>query len=275
MATAVCKAIKKQHPEAFLIVVTGYKDVFLNNPHVNKVLQHQEQVGIYKKFIKNIDTKFFTIDPYLTSEFLNEDGHLIEIWCDLFGIKYNGEMPEFFLSKAEKQFYKQVYKFDKPILAIQTNGGGANQGTTYNWARDIPEPIMLKLIEKLKKRYTIVHIKRPDQPAFPDTLQALDGFRSIAYLISQADKCLFIDSFAQHLAVAMDKPAVVCWVTTNPEVFGYEMHDNIEASDFTKESVYDHAHYSPFALVEMIHTIPYNDLNEIFNVNSLYNKLKQ
>jgi hypothetical protein len=32
MATAVCEAIKKQYPDSRLIVVSGYADVFLNNP---------------------------------------------------------------------------------------------------------------------------------------------------------------------------------------------------------------------------------------------------
>ena len=274
MATAVCSAIKKKYPKSFLIVVSGYKDVFLNNPNVDKVINHQDQVGIYKKFIHKMDVKFMTIDPYHTSAYLNRADHLIKIWCDLFELPYDGEMPEFFLTKAEKQFYKSVYKSDKPILAIQPNGGGANQGTVYNWARDIPQPTMEKLIEKLKKRYTIVHIKRPDQPVFQDTLQALDGYRSIAYLISVAEKCLFIDSFAQHLAVAMNKKAVVCWITTDPKVFGYDFHDNVQSSEFSRQPIYDHPNYTPFNLVEMMHTIPYSDLNEIFNVNSLYNKLK-
>ena len=274
MATAVCKAIKKKFPKSYLIVVSSYKDVFLNNPSVNKIIAHPDQVGIYKKYIHKMDVKFMTIDPYMTSEFQNSEAHLIQIWCQLFGLDYDGELPEFFLSKAEKQFYKTVYQFDKPVLAIQTNGGGQNQETQYNWARDIPQPIIMKLIEKLKKHYTIVHIKRPDQPVFTDTLQAIDNYRSIAYLLSIADKCLLMDSFAQHLAVAMKKPAVVCWVTTKPEVFGYDMHDNIEAEDHSLHSAFDHANYMPYNLVEMIQSLPYLDLNEIFKVNSLYNKLK-
>jgi ADP-heptose:LPS heptosyltransferase len=37
-ATAVCKAIKKQYPKDELIVLTGYPDVFVKNPNVNRVL---------------------------------------------------------------------------------------------------------------------------------------------------------------------------------------------------------------------------------------------
>jgi hypothetical protein len=35
-ATAVCKAIKKQHPNDKLLVLTGYPEVFLCNPYVDR-----------------------------------------------------------------------------------------------------------------------------------------------------------------------------------------------------------------------------------------------
>lgn len=36
MATAVCEAIHKQYPEDQLIILSGYPDVFLNNPYVHR-----------------------------------------------------------------------------------------------------------------------------------------------------------------------------------------------------------------------------------------------
>lgn len=274
MATAVCSVIKKHYPDSFLIVVSGFPEVFLNNRNVNKAMRHQDQMGIYNKYIKNMDCKFFVLDPYHTDSYHQQDTHLIETWCETFGFEYNGELPEFFLSKAEKQFYSTVYKTKKPILAIQTHGGGQNQGTTYNWARDLPSPLIVNLINKFKKDYTIIHIKRADQPAFENTLQAHDNFRSIAYLLTVSQKRLLIDSFAQHLAIALNKPSVVAWITTSPKVFGYKQHTNIKANEFVKKPLHDHPIYSPFNLVEHIHTLPYNELNEIFDQNSLYNALK-
>lgn len=274
MGTAVCKAIKSNFPESYLIVITSYKDVFLNNPNVNKTIEHKNQLGIYEKYIKDLDVKFMVIDPYLTSDYLKSKNHLIQTWCDLFNLEYNGEQPEFFLSKTEKQYYKSIYKSNKPIFVIQTHGGAMNQGTVYNWARDLPDIMILELISKLKKHYQIVHIKREDQPAYEHTLQAIDGYRSIAYLLTVAKKCLLIDSFVQHLAKALDVKAVVLWITTRPEVFGYELHTNIKANEFTKNPMFNHEHYMPFEFVQTIETIPYEDLNEIFDINKVYNAIK-
>ena len=51
MATAVLKVIKKEYKKANIIVITGYPDVFIGNPNANKVLHHQQAVGLYKNYI--------------------------------------------------------------------------------------------------------------------------------------------------------------------------------------------------------------------------------
>jgi len=274
LATALTRGIKKRYPNSYLIVVSGYPDVFLNNPTVNKTLKHDQQIGIYEKYIKNQDVKFFIIDPYLTDDFQKNNGHLLNIWFNLCGLKYKGEQPEFFLSNAEKQFYHTAYKSEKPILVIQPNGGAINQGMYYNWARDIPEAIVNKVIKDFKKDYEIIHVKRQDQISYNDTKQALDGFRSVSYLLSISEKCLLIDSFAQHLAKAMNKKAVVLWSATSPEMFGYNTHINIKANKHTKQPNINHPHYQQFQLVEAIEHCPYKDLSEIFNYNQVYKALK-
>ena len=104
-------------------------------------------------------------------------------------------------------------------MVIQPNGGPQGQGFQYSWTRDIPEPTVNEIIQYYKEDYTIVHIKREDQYKYPDTLHALDGFRSIAILLQLSKKRLLMDSFAQHLAAAMGVKSTVCWVTTKPKVY--------------------------------------------------------
>jgi hypothetical protein len=274
LSTALTRGIKKKYPNCYLIVVSGYPDVYLNNPTVNKSIRHNEQNGIYEKYIKNNDSKFFIIDPYLTNKFQNDESHLINIWFELCGLKYKKEKPEFYLSKVEKQFYNTAYKTNKPILTIQTNGGASNQTMYYNWARDMPENIVSKLINDFKKDYEIVHVKRKDQITYSDTKHALDGYRSIAYLLSISNKVVCIDSFVQHLSKAMGKKAIVLWSATNPEMFGYNSNINIKANSHTKKIANNHSNYKEFQLVEPIERCPYNDLSEIFDYKLLYNAIK-
>jgi ADP-heptose:LPS heptosyltransferase len=274
MATAVLKAIRKQYKKANIIVVTGYPDVFISNPNVNKVLGFDQLSGIYSKEIMNKDAKVFVSDPYHRSDFITESAHLIKIWCESYGVEYNGEMPELFLLKAEKEYFKPFYRLDKPILVIQPNGGAQNQPLKYSWTRDIPSPVVEQVIEHFKNDYAILHIKREDQISYPNTLQALDAFRSIAVLLSLSQKRLLIDSSAMHIATALNLPSTVAWVGTNPKVFGYEMHKNILANEPTREHNFDHPHYQKNLLFQDISTIPYNSLNEVFDSVKLINSLK-
>lgn len=276
MFTAVLKAIRKEYKKANIIVVTGYPDVFIANPNVNKVLRFDQLSGIYSKYIMDkaeSEIKVFVADPYTTSDFLTERKHLIQIWCEMFGIEYNGEMPELFLLKAEKEYFEPFYKLDKPILAIQPNGGAMNQPLKYSWTRDIPAPVVMEVIERFKNDFAILHIKREDQIVYPDTLQALDSFRSIAVALTISQKRLLIDSSAMHIATALNLPSTVAWIGTNPKVFGYDMHKNITAKEPTREVDLSHPHYQKYLLFQDISTIPYNDLNEVFDKKEIINSL--
>jgi ADP-heptose:LPS heptosyltransferase len=274
MATAVLKAIKKQYKKANIIVVTGYPDVFIANPNVNKVLKFDQLSGMYEQNIMNKECKVFVSDPYHTSDFITESKHLIQIWCEMFGLQYDGEMPELFLLKAEKEYFEPFYRLDKPILAIQPNGGAVNQPLKYSWTRDIPAPIVEEVIECYKNDYAILHIKREDQIVYPNTLQALDSFRSIMVALSLSQKRLLIDSSAMHIATALNLPSTVAWIGTNPKVFGYDMHKNIVANEPTRQVDLNHSNYQKYLLFQDISTIPYNDLNEVFDKKLIISSLK-
>ena len=275
MATAMVKVIRKRYKNSHIIVVTAYPDVFLNNPHINECFRIEEMGGAYLKYVKDQDCKIFTEDPYRNTSFLTDKEHLFKTWCKIYGLNYNNEQPQLYLTPPEVDYFKPFYQVEKPILAIQPNGGPQGQGFQYSWTRDIPQPTMNEIIEHYKEDYTIVHIKREDQHKYPDTLHALDGFRSIAILLQLSSKRLLIDSFSQHLAAAMDKKSTVCWVTTKPKIFGYKLHDNITSNPFTKEPQLERSVYQPFNLAQDISSIPYNDLNEVFNTNAIIESINK
>jgi ADP-heptose:LPS heptosyltransferase len=275
MATAVLKAIKKQYSKANIIVVCSYPDVFIGNPNVNKVLTHETMSGIYEKYIMGKEAKVFVTDPYTTSSYITEEKHLIQLWCEMYGLSYNGEKPELFISKAEKQYFESFYKLDKPIMVIQPHGGAINQPLKYGWTRDIPQPIIQDIINHYAKDYAILHVKREDQIIYENTFQALDSFRSIAVLLSMSKKRLLIDSSVMHIATALNLPSVVTWVGTNPKVFGFDIHNNIMANEPTKKPDLNHPHYSKYLLFQDISSIPYNDLYEVFDIHKIVDAIDQ
>lgn len=275
-ATAVCKAIHKKYPDHRLYVVSGYPDVFVNNPNVYRAYGFGQATYFYSDVIEGNDVKIFAHDPYLDTLFVPQDKHLIQVWCEMFDIPYDGEQPEVFLTDREITFNKQKFQIDKPILLIQTNGGGGgDQAPKYSWARDIPAGVVVKVIEEFKNDYAIVHVRRPDQIAFDGTLVVSDTFRSIAVLISMSARRLMMDSFAQHTAAALGLKSTVLWIANTPVVFGYDLHDNILCNPFTKQPELKDSYLTKFDIGGNALQFPYNSEEEIFDVDKVIESIKK
>ena len=275
MATAVCEAIKKQYPDSRLIVVSGYSDVFLNNPFVDRAFNFGGFSYFYEEFIEGKkDLKIFAHDPYLQTEHIKQDEHLIKTWCEMFGVKYNGEVPKIYLTQREISFFEKKYASDKPLMVIQTNGGG-DQNLKYSWARDIPYQTVADVVAEFKEAYTIAHIKREDQLGFEGTFPATDSFRALVVLISLSRKRLFMDSFAQHVAAGLGLASTVCWIANKPEVFGYSLHDNIVSNPFTRKPELRSAYLQKFNIGGDLLEFPYDLESQVFNTEDIILSIKK
>lgn len=272
-ATAVCKAIRRQYPGDELLVITGYPEVFLCNPNIDKVLNFNNLNYFYRDHIEGQKVKAFLQNPYLASDFINLDGHLIKVWCEMSGITYNGEQPELFINARERAFYGKNFASQKPIMLVQTNGGGANQQNKYSWTRDLPIGMAQQIVNVFASHYNVVHIRRQDQLPLQNTTPLQSDFRAIAALISMSHRRLFIDSFCQHAAAALGMPSVVCWVGNQPSQFGYDMHTNIVANPPTVRPELRHSIFSRYNISGQPTEFPYNIEGEIFNINEIVEAL--
>lgn len=272
IATAVTEVIKKKYPNSKLIVVSGYPDVFLNNPYVDRSFSFGEHSYFYSDYIEDKEFKLLAHDPYLESNHINKTEHLIETWCKLFGLEYKGELPNIYLTEREINFFSRKYVTDKPIMVIQTNGG-VEQNLKYSWARDIPFHIVENVIEKFKYGYTIFHLKREDQPTFPNTIPVTDTFRSVATLIAMSNKRFFMDSFGQHVAGALKLKSTVLWIVNSPKVFGYVSNNNISSKPFTKKPELKMSYINKFNIQGEPLEFPYNNEFEMFDIDEIINSL--
>jgi hypothetical protein len=272
IATAVCEAIKKQYPDSKLIVVSGYSDVFLNNPYVDRAYNFGGMSYFYEENIEDKEVLILAHDPYLTAEHIQYKEHLIETWCRIYNIEYNNEQPKIYLTDRERTFFGQKFSSDKPIFLIQTSGGGESE-LKYSWARDIPYNLMVNVISAFKDEYNIIHIKREDQVSYDHTIPVTDTFRALAVLIEMSNKRFFMDSFAQHTAAALNKPSTVLWIANKPNVFGYKIHNNIVSNPFTLKPELRNSYLSKFNIGGDLVEFPYNNENEIFNINDVLKSL--
>lgn len=271
--TAVCKSIKTKYPESKLIVVSGYPEVFLNNPNVDRAYAFGQQAYFYKEYIEDKEILLFAHDPYLDAKHIKFEEHLIETWCRIYDLPVVTMTGELFLNQREVDFYTKKFVSDKPILLMQTNGGGASD-LKYSWARDIPSYVVNDVIDKYSNMYNIVHIRRDDQMQYNGTFGVQDNFRALLVLISISEKRLLMDSFAQHASACLGKESVVLWVCNSPKVFGYDMHTNIVANKETNTPELRNSYLSKYNISGDLLEFPYNNESEIFNIDEVINALK-
>jgi len=232
IATSVCASIKAAYPDRKLIVVTGYPEVFLHNPNVYRVYKFGMIPYFYEDYILNKDTRILRNEPYHSEDLLYRRKSLSQIWCDSFDIPCVTEEPKIYIANREQRFISDQVKKDGPILVIQTSGGAENQGHSYSWSRDLPQDFAQDVVNAVKDDYErIYHVRRDDQPALENTLQAKDMLRVLFGLFAISDSFLCMDSMVQHAAAALGKKATVGWISNSPVVFGHSVHNNIIAND--------------------------------------------
>ncbi len=273
LSTAVISALKKKHQDANIIVITAFPDVFFNNPNVYKVYSNDKLEYFYRDNIDKKQVLTFLQEPYLESSFINKENHLLETWFNLCGLKYSGEKPELFLTHRELSAYSKKYLSVKPIFVIQSNGGAEGQDLKYSWARDIPVKTAQKIVDHFADEYTIYHIRRPDQFSLNNTIPINDNFRSICTLIGMSNKRLFIDSFAQHAASALSQKSVVCWIVNDSTQFGYDNNINIQSNIPTVKTDLRDSIFSKYNILGSPVEFPFNNEEEIFNVDNIINAL--
>jgi ADP-heptose:LPS heptosyltransferase len=275
LATPVCEAIKSQHPNSQLIVMSGYPEVFLNNPFVDRSFAFGQAQYFYQDFIEGKDFKVFAHDPYLQTEYLMQNEHLVQTWTKMFDINTPEDiLPKLYITERERIFFSQKFYSDRPILLLQTNGGAQGQDLKYSWARDIPSNVVQSVIEEFKNQYNIVHMRREDQIGYEGTLTISDNFRALAILIELSNKRLLMDSFGHHAAAALNKPSTVLWVANTPVVFGHDIHDNIVANPLTKKPELKHSYIQKFDITGNLLEFPYNSESEIFDVDKVIASIK-
>lgn len=272
-ATAVVKAIKEQIPDSRIIVISGYSEVFLNNPNVYRNYSYGQMPYFYSEHVEGKKPIVFAHDPYLDEKFVHQESSLIQVWIEMYGLKYSGQKPEIFLTQREVEFNTKRFVSDKPIMVMQTNGGGEQQQNKYSWMRDIPSRVVIDVIEAAKEDYNIVHLKRQDQIGYDFTTPLTDNFRSIMVLLTLSAKRLLMDSFAQHAAAALNLPSTVLWIGNSPVVFGYDLHSNILANPFTKEPELRNSYLQKFDIFGDAIQFPYESESDIFDSKKVIESL--
>lgn len=247
IATAVIRAINKFYPDRKIIIITAYPEIWELNPRVWRIYQFGQTQYFYNDFIEGKDTIVLSHDPYRETNAIYRKKHLSEIWCQMYNIPFDGEKPELYFTQLEGDFVQQLLNKTKPIFLINAFGGAPNQRNKYSWARDIPPALAQEIVNEAQKDYRVIQVRREDQMALNNCEYLSLSTRELAVSLLYSDKRLLIDSFLQHAAAALNLKSTVLWVGNSPNVFGYELHDNI-SSEFEEASL-KNSLYEPYDIM--------------------------
>ncbi len=263
-------------------MVSVYTDVFMNLPFVDRVYQLNNTNYFYQNYIENQDSLIFHNEPYFTTDHIHKKLPLIQTWCKMYGLNYNGETPELIFNPLQKKLSKEVWVKDKkPTMVIHTNGGLITpDAKSYMWARDMPFDIAQQIVDKYHKKYTIYQATKMNSPklinATPIQYDEQTQLSTLEFLslIIHSDKRILIDSCLQHAAAALKLPSVVLWNGTSPKVFGYDMHTNIETAkphNFKLPGSY----LFDFDFNGSEHEYPFNENEELFNIDKIFEAIEK
>jgi signal peptidase I len=273
-ATSLLQDLSEKYPDRKIITVVSYPEIFLNNPYIHRVYRIGSTSYFYDDYINDKDTIVFRQEPYYQSDHITKKKHLIHNWCDLLGLNYVEQLPKLYPNAVQKNIFQGLLR-EKPILLLQTNGGGIGNNISYSWSRDMPFYVALEVAKKYENTHHIIQVTKPNTPLIPNAehfIQQMSNFEQIS-LLAASDKRLLIDSSLQHAAAGMNLKSTVLWIGTSPINYGYRMHTNIVANPPQNTNKMIDSYLFDYSLEGLVHECPYNNLNEIFNLEDILNSI--
>lgn len=280
-ATAVAKAIKNNHPDRKLIVVCAYPDIFINLPFVDRVFTLGNTSYFYQEFVQDKDSILFHHEPYYTTNHIHKRKKLIENWCDMYSLTYNGEQPELKFNKLQYDISKSFWSRKKPIMFLHTNGGMmTNDAKPYAWTRDMPVDIAQELVDYYKKDFHIYQVTKINSPKLQGaehvfaTQERSLSLMELFSILLHSKKRILIDSCLQHAAAAMKRKSTVLWVGTSPKVFGYDLHENL-CTDIPYDFKLPGSYLFDFDFNGNEIEYPFTDTVKLFDINKIIDSVNK
>ncbi len=279
--TAFLQVIQKAHPSSKIIVVCAWPELFAALPFVYRVFPLGNTAYFYSEYIEDQNSMIYAQEPYFWPTHINKTHSLIETWCLMYGLKYDGEQPVIKINPEQRKAIRNFYepKFEgKPFLLIQSNGGLFTNERPYCWSRDLPFDVATKVANHFKKSHFIMQLTRPNSPKIPDVFVRNEQLSNteLAGIVELSDKRLLIDSCCHHMAAAFSLPSTVLWNATSSTIFGHKLHTNIQAKEKPKKSL-PGSYLFDYQFDANENEFPYeeDDLKDLYNVDQIIDSLEK
>jgi hypothetical protein len=268
--TGVLDAYKKANPDRKIVVSCAWPEILIGNPDIYRVYRIGNTPYFYQDYVHNKDVEIYGQEPYRQTSHITKKCSLIETWCDMIGVPYNDNQPKLFINSPELESGR--ISSDKPILIFQPFGGPGkeHQPLPYSWMRDIFPGIAQEMVNVFSQKYHVVHVCYDFHPQLQNC-QRFDQIipkKTLFAMMMFSERRVLIDSSLQHAAAALKLPSHVAWFATQPEVFGYKLHNNYAPKELLGSGTIDSYLYD-YNFTGQPHECPFNDYSKLIDYNKL------
>ena len=234
--TALIPKLAKKAGEAIQIY-TPYIDVFAFNPDV--AMAYEQSLPLTDPRIMRSDNIFYC-EPYKSNFALGKQ-HLIESYCELFGVEYDKTMaPKLYTSHLKERADKWLEQngITGKYMMVQFTGGqtpvgwSPNNGyASHNPGRNYPAYLAQQVVSHLRAAYpnvAIIDCTLPNEPGYHGSIKCGEHWAVVHEMLKGAEGFIGIDSSLQHFSASAQKRGVVIWGSTPPTQFGYGHNTNMQ-----------------------------------------------
>jgi ADP-heptose:LPS heptosyltransferase len=217
-------------------IYTPYLDCFAFNPNV--VMAYEQSLSITDPRIMASDNIFYC-EPYKSNFALGKQ-HLIESYCELFGVDYDPQMaPKLYTTHLKDRATEWLEKngITGKYIMVQFSGGqtpvgwnASNQYASHNPSRNYPPFLAQQVVNELRAEYpntAIIDCTLPNEPGYAGTIKCDEHWAVIHEMLKSAEGFVGIDSSLQHFSASAQTRGVVIWGSTRWTQFGYGHNTNL------------------------------------------------
>jgi ADP-heptose:LPS heptosyltransferase len=233
--TALIPSLAEKAGESIQIY-TPYIDCFAFNPDV--AMAYEQSLPLTDPRIQDSDNVFYC-EPYKSNFALGKQ-HLIESYCELFGVEYNPSMaPKLYTTHLKERATEWLEKngITGKYIMVQFSGGqtpvgwSPNNGyASHNPGRNYPPYLAQQLVSLLRSHYpntAIIDCTLPNEPAYAGSIKCDEHWAVVHEMLKGAEGFVGIDSNLQHFSASAQKRGVVLWGCTRWTQFGYGHNTNL------------------------------------------------
>lgn len=244
MLAAVIEGLKAERPELRIRVAARYPEMFVNNPHVEELLNARK---LRKRDPRHLEEYLHVLHRPPVERYLQVTGHLIDDMYECVGVPLRNRphQPKIYLTDKELRFREpELERLPRPRIAIVPHGKADRRLPNKVYPADQWDELA-HLLTGLPG--TVLHLgSSKDGPSIPGTVDFRDvGLRETGALLRRCDLLVTHVGGIMHLGAAVRVPTVVLYgAAEHPAISGYPWNRNlyvpIECGPCWMEEVCDH-----------------------------------